>query len=83
MSSSADETLYPEIEPYDQGLLDVGDGQQIYYEQCGNPDGKPAVFLHGGPGGGAMPRHRRVFDPARYRIVVLDQRGCAHRPHST
>ncbi len=76
--------LYPEIEPYDQGLLDVGDGQQIYYEQCGNPDGKPAVFLHGGPGGGATPRHRRVFDPARYRIVVLDQRGCGRSlPHAS
>ena len=76
--------LYPEIEPYDQGLLDVGDGQQVYHEQCGNPDGKPAVFLHGGPGGGAMPRHRRVFDPARYRIVVLDQRGCGRSlPHAS
>ena len=74
MSSSADETLYPEIEPYDQGLLDVGDGQQIYYEQCGNPDGKPAVFLHGGPGGGATPRHRRE-DAAALGLVRVAPAG--------
>lgn len=69
-------TLYPEIEPYDGGMLDVGDGQRIHWELCGNPDGKPAVFLHGGPGGGIVPDHRRVFDPAAYRVLLFDQRGC-------
>lgn len=76
-------TFYPPIEPYETGMLEVGDGQQIYYEQCGNPDGLPAVFLHGGPGGGCSPDHRRVFDPSRYRIVLLDQRGCGRSlPHA-
>lgn len=74
---------YPEIEPYDSGLLDVGDGQQVYWEAVGNPTGKPAVFLHGGPGGGCTPGHRRMFDPARYRVVLFDQRGCGRsRPHA-
>ncbi|PXY28351.1 prolyl aminopeptidase [Prauserella muralis] len=74
--------LYPEIEPYEHGLLPVGDGHEIHWEVCGNPDGKPAVFLHGGPGGGSAPAHRRLFDPERYRIVLLDQRGCGRsRPH--
>lgn len=68
--------LYPEIEPHASGLLEVGDGHSIYWEECGNPQGKPVVFLHGGPGGGASARHRRLFDPAQYRIVLLDQRGC-------
>jgi proline iminopeptidase len=77
-------TLYPPIEPYDSGLLEVGDGQQIYWEVCGNPQGKPAVFLHGGPGGGSSPDHRRLFDPERYRIVLLDQRGCGRSlPHAS
>ncbi|MET9497530.1 prolyl aminopeptidase [Streptomyces sp. NPDC006552] len=67
--------LYPEIEPYDQGRLDVGDGHRVHWETCGNPDGKPAVALHGGPGSGASPFMRRLFDPERYRIVLLDQRG--------
>ncbi|MCX3064224.1 prolyl aminopeptidase [Streptomyces beihaiensis] len=67
--------LYPSIEPYDHGLLDVGDGNRIYWETCGNPDGKPAVVLHGGPGSGCSPYPRRLFDPDRYRIVLLDQRG--------
>lgn len=67
--------LYPGIEPYDSGLLDVGDGHSMYYEQCGNPTGVPAVFLHGGPGAGCDARSRTFFDPAFYRIVVLDQRG--------
>ncbi|MDQ3734946.1 MAG: prolyl aminopeptidase, partial [Actinomycetota bacterium] len=67
---------YPEIEPYDSGYLAVGDGHEIYWETSGNPGGKPAVFLHGGPGAGAKPDDRRLFDPARYRIVVFDQRGC-------
>ena len=68
--------LYPEIEPYDHGMLEVGDGNHIYWETCGNPHGKPAVVLHGGPGSGCSPRPRRYFDPAVYRIVLLDQRGC-------
>jgi proline iminopeptidase len=77
-------TLYPEIEPYDHGWLKVSELHEIYYEQCGNPDGKPVVFLHGGPGGGGDTRPRRFFDPARYRIVILDQRGCGRsRPHAS
>ncbi|MFJ9365230.1 prolyl aminopeptidase [Nocardia sp. NPDC101769] len=75
-------TLYPPIEPYEQGMLDVGDGQRLYYEVSGNPDGKPAVFLHGGPGGGTSPYHRQFFDPEAYRIVLVDQRGCGRStPH--
>ena len=69
-------TLYPAIEPYETGHLAVGDGQEIYWECSGNPDGKPAVFVHGGPGGGTTADYRRFFDPARYRIVLFDQRGC-------
>ena len=68
--------LYPSVEPYDQGMLDVGDGHCIYYEQSGNPKGKPAVYLHGGPGGGSNGGQRRVFDPGKYRIILFDQRGC-------
>jgi proline iminopeptidase len=76
--------LYPPIEPYATGMLDVGDGQQIYWEECGNSSGKPVVFLHGGPGGGIQPKVRRLFDPARYRIVLFDQRGCGQsRPHAS
>ncbi|HEX2314342.1 MAG TPA: prolyl aminopeptidase [Thermomonospora sp.] len=76
-------TFYPPIEPYDSGLLDVGDGNQIYWEVCGNPDGKPAVMLHGGPGGGCTPDHRRQFDPRAYRIVLFDQRNCGRStPHA-
>jgi proline iminopeptidase len=67
---------YPPVEPYDSGFLDVGDGHRVYWEVCGNPAGKPALFLHGGPGGGCTPASRRFFDPARYRIVLFDQRGC-------
>lgn len=67
--------LYPEIEPYDHGMLDVGDGNRVYWEVCGNPAGKPALVLHGGPGSGCTPWARRLFDPAAYRIVLLDQRG--------
>ena len=67
--------LYPFIEPYDSGYLDVGDGHRLYYEQCGQPNGKPAVFLHGGPGAGSGTAARRFFDPERYRIIVFDQRG--------
>ncbi|MCP3054716.1 prolyl aminopeptidase [Aurantimonas marianensis] len=67
---------FPGIEPYKTGRLDVGDGHQLYYELCGNPQGLPVVFLHGGPGSGASSQHRRLFDPARYRILLFDQRGC-------
>ena len=76
--------LYPLIEPYDQGLLDVGDGNLVYWETCGNPDGKPAVMVHGGPGQGCAPNMRRMFDPSRYRAVLFDQRGCGRsRPHAS
>ena len=68
--------MYPEIEPYEHGLLDVGDGHLVYWEACGNPDGKPAVVVHGGPGSGCTTGMRRYFDPAAYRIVLFDQRGC-------
>lgn len=82
--SELDDILYPPIEPYDSGELLVGDGQRIYWEQSGNPQGKPVVFLHGGPGGGTSPWHRRFFDPERYRIVLLDQRGCGRStPHAS
>ena len=68
--------LYPPIEPYEQGMLDVGDGHSLHWELCGNPNGKPVVFLHGGPGGGSSPDHRRQFNPDKYKILVFDQRGC-------
>ena len=68
--------LYPEIEPFRTGMLDVGDGHELYYEECGASDGKPVVFLHGGPGAGTGPKHRRFFHPERYRIVLFHQRGC-------
>jgi proline iminopeptidase len=75
---------YPPIEPYDRGLLDVGDGNLVYWETCGNPDGKPAVMVHGGPGQGCVPRMRSTFDPERYRAVLFDQRGCGRsRPHAS
>jgi len=69
-------TLYPVIEPYETGMLDVGDGHRVYYERCGTRGAKPAVFLHGGPGGGSSPDHRRQFDPALYDVLLFDQRGC-------
>lgn len=76
--------LYPEIEPYDHGMLDVGDGNRVYWETCGNPRGKPAVMLHGGPGSGCTPGYRRYCDPDAYRIVLLDQRGCGRStPHAS
>ncbi|NLT66326.1 MAG: prolyl aminopeptidase [Acidobacteria bacterium] len=68
--------LYPPIEPYKTGTLKVSDLHEIYFEESGNPKGKPVVFLHGGPGGGSEPRQRRFFNPDRYRIVLFDQRGC-------
>ena len=76
--------LYPPIEPFDSGYLTVGDGHEIYFEQCGNPRGKPAVFVHGGPGAGGDANARRFFDPAGYRIVVFDQRGAGRSlPHAS
>ena len=73
--------LYPKIKPYDSGFLNV-DQHQVYFEQCGNPNGKPALFLHGGPGGGGSEDVRRFFNPDLYRIVVFDQRGCGRsKPH--
>ena len=76
--------LYPAIEPYEQGFLEVGDGNSIYWEMCGNPQGKPAVFLHGGPGSGCSPWHRRLFDPSVYRLVLFDQRNCKRStPHAS
>jgi proline iminopeptidase len=76
--------FYPLIEPYDHGLLDVGDGNRMYWETCGNPDGKPALMVHGGPGQGCVPRMRRMFDPDRYRAVLFDQRGCGRStPHAS
>lgn len=75
-SVTEDFALFPPIEPYANGMLDVGDGHRMYFEQCGAPGGVPVVFLHGGPGSGCVARHRRFFDPARYRIVLFDQRGC-------
>ncbi|MFI4973423.1 MAG: prolyl aminopeptidase [Caulobacterales bacterium] len=68
--------LYPPIEPYEQGVMAVGNGHQVYWEECGNPKGKPALVIHGGPGSGATPGWRRYFDPSRYRVVLFDQRGC-------
>jgi len=76
MSATARRTLYPEIEPFDSGFLQVSPLHKMYYEQCGNPNGKPVVFLHGGPGAGCNAKSRRFFDPAHYRIVLFDQRGC-------
>lgn len=76
--------LYPKIEPYEHGLLEAGDGNLVYWETCGNPDGKPVVVLHGGPGSGCSDWQRRLFDPAAYRIVLFDQRGCGRsRPHAS
>jgi proline iminopeptidase len=76
--------LYPSINPFEQQMLDVGDGHRIYVEQCGNPDGLPVVVLHGGPGGGCSPMMRRYFDPDIYRIILFDQRGCGRsRPHAS
>jgi proline iminopeptidase len=75
--------LYPPIEPRRTGWLDVGDGHELYWEESGNPDGKPVVFLHGGPGGGCTPKMRQFFDPQAYRIVLFDQRGAGKsRPHA-
>ncbi|QYJ06129.1 prolyl aminopeptidase [Qipengyuania flava] len=69
-------TLYPEIEPYETGMLDVGEGHSLYWERVGTKGAKPAVFLHGGPGGGMSPDHRRQWDPELYDVLLFDQRGC-------
>ena len=75
--------FYPEIEPYETGFLDVGDGHTIYWERVGTRGAKPAVFLHGGPGGGTSPTQRRLFDPALYDVLLFDQRGCGKStPHA-
>lgn len=77
-------TLYPAIKPYRTGYLRVSEHHEIYFEECGNPEGKPAVFVHGGPGAGCDARARRFFDPDAYRIVLFDQRGCGRsRPHAS
>lgn len=77
------EYLYPPVDPFDQRVMDMGDGHRVYVEQCGRPDGVPVLVLHGGPGGGCSPAMRRYFDPAVYRVVLFDQRGCGRsRPHA-
>ncbi|MBK5933985.1 proline iminopeptidase [Rhodovulum imhoffii] len=80
----ASHILYPPTNPFDQRMLEVGEGHVLYVEQCGNPGGLPVVVLHGGPGGGCSPAMRRFFDPEVYRIVLFDQRGCGRsRPHAS
>lgn len=69
------QNLFPKIDPFAKGMLALGSGHEMYWEQSGNPNGAPVVFLHGGPGAGANPAHRRFFDPRFYRIVIFDQRG--------
>ena len=77
-------SLSPRIEPYDAGMLSVGGGHQVYWETCGDPNGRPAVVVHGGPGSGCTGWHRRLFDPATTRIVLFDQRNCGRsRPHAS
>ena len=76
--------LYPSIDPFDQRMLDVGQGHRVYVEQCGNPRGRPVLVLHGGPGGGCSPAMRRYFDSEIYRVILFDQRGCGRsRPHAS
>ena len=80
----AGDHLYPAIDPFDQRVIDTGDGHRVYVEQCGHPLGQPVIVLHGGPGGGCSPAMRRYFDPAHYRIILFDQRGCGRsRPHAS
>ena len=76
MSESIRNGLFPEIEPYRRDMLAVTGPHRIYFEECGNPQGKPVLMVHGGPGGGSNPTMRRYHDPARYRIILFDQRGC-------
>ena len=81
--SGALRQLYPSVEPYETGRLDVGDGHEIFFERVGKRGGKPAVFLHGGPGGGISPDHRRLFNPEHYDVLLFDQRGCGRStPHA-
>ena len=81
---SAGAHLYPPIDPFDQRMMETGDGHLIYVEQCGKPDGVPVVVFHGGPGGGCSPMMRRYFDPEIYRIILFDQRGCGRsKPHAS
>ena len=76
--------LYPPLDPFDQRMMDVGQGHRLYVEQCGNPQGIPVVVLHGGPGGGCSPAMRRYFNPDVYRVILFDQRGCGRsRPHAS
>ncbi|PHM29174.1 prolyl aminopeptidase [Xenorhabdus budapestensis] len=76
--------LYPAYDAYKTGYLDTGDGHQIYWELCGNPEGKPAIFIHGGPGGGIANYHRQLFDPEHYHVILFDQRGCGRsKPHAS
>ena len=83
-SMTLNDILYAPIEPYKQNIVDVGDGHKIYIEECGNPNGKPILILHGGPGGGCNPNMRRYFDPQFYRIILFDQRGCGKsKPHAS
>ncbi|WP_295072519.1 prolyl aminopeptidase [Tabrizicola sp.] len=78
------EYLYPPIDPFDQRVIDMGDGHRVYVEQCGHPDGIPVIVFHGGPGGGCSPAMRRYFDPRVFRIILFDQRGCGRsRPHAS
>ncbi|SPF79400.1 Proline iminopeptidase [Pseudoprimorskyibacter insulae] len=80
----ATQYLFPPIDPFDQRMIDTGDGHQVYVEQCGNPQGVPVIVCHGGPGGGCSPAMRRYFDPAFYRVVLFDQRGCGRStPHAS
>ena len=82
--SSARMDLYPPIEPYESGFIGVDGGHSVYWEMCGNPSGRPALFLHSGPGGGCSVNNRRLFDPERYRIILFDQRGCGRsQPHAS
>ena len=84
MGVGGESPLYPPIEPYSSGMLAVGDGHSLYWEECGSPEGKPVVVLHGGPGGGCSPTMRQFFDPQRYRVILLDQRGCGRStPHAS
>lgn len=84
MPHRARTTLYADIEPFDRGMLQVGAGHSVYWEACGNPRGKPAVVLHGGPGSGCTMWHRRLFNPKAYRVILFDQRGCGRsRPHAS
>src|SRR4051812_40786296 len=80
MPESAESGLYPEIEPFRTGTLQVSPNHELYFEEAGNPQGAPVVFLHGGPGAGIGPKHRRFFDPAHYRVILFDQRGAGRSP---